>query len=201
MGINYEGKVFSGSSSIFKSNDRRLTLRKVTEANIDAINALLIASIDVFVAAAVKAMVVGPDTGMSVASFTALASLLGASPQKIQGLANAKAIGEGLQAVNNGISSRKIASRPNYSDITGATVSAPRNVETGELLGRKAYDITFATATSGITNFKFTAVVWQHAALMPESLEAGVNAMKAFLETNTTNYLNPLRILRKFLNI
>jgi len=196
MSNNFKGKVFSVSSSLFKSNDRRLALKRITEANVAAANALLNASIDVFVAEAVKNMLV--DTSMSVASFTALATLIGASPQKVQGLSNVKELGQGLEAVQNKLTSN---ARPNYTNIEGQTVNEPRSAETGAQLGSQAFDITYASANIGIIDFKFTAVVWQHAALMPKTLESGARAMEQFLEDNTFKYLNPLRILRTVLNI
>lgn len=194
MPLNFKGKVFQASSSIFKSNDRRLTVSKVTQANVEAINTLLNDSIEVFITTAVREMLV--DTSMSVASFSALAGVLGAAPQKIQGLANLK--GTGQKEVQSTIVPN---TRPNYTSITGKTINEPRGAATGSKLGTKAYTIKYANASSPIVSFKFEAVVWQHAYRMSGSLENAAKAMEFYIEENTPKYLNPLRILRKFLNV
>lgn len=197
---SFKGKNITVRTSLFKSNDRRLTIKRITEANVAAANLLFMAAIDVFVSTAVNSMVV--DTGMSVAGFEALATFLGASPQKVQGLKQVKL--NGMKDVKDAIGRNKGIPRSSYTNISGKSVNSPRDAARGRALGKKAFTIQYANATTGITSFKFDAVIWQYAHRLEigkETLAPASIAMEKFLQDNVRVYMDPLRILRTGLNI
>lgn len=200
MARSFKGKALTTQVSIFKSNDQRLTIKRITEANVKSANALFTGAIDVFVSTAVKDM--AADTGMSVAGFEALATFLGASPQKVAGLKQVKL--NGSKDVKNAIGRAGISSRPYYTDISGRSINEPRTAARGRALGKDAFKVQYANATNGITSFEFNAVIWQYAHRLDigkETLTPATVAMEKFLQENISEFMNPLRILRTGLNI